>query len=245
MRRSEWWRLIPAGNPSEWTGPAGNNTYLLPGAPAALIDAGVGAPDHLEAIERALGMAALELVLVTHAHVDHVSGVPALARRWPLAKVRGGGIGEPFRDGEIIAAGGRRLRAIHTPGHASDHFCFYDEASGDLFCGDLARIGGTVVIPASRGGDLGEYLDALQRIRQLQPARLLPGHGPTVDDPVKLIDAYIAHRKLRDREIRAAVAAGCRTPAEIVARVYPGLSPELSRAAEDTVRAHLQNPSLE
>ncbi|HJR59801.1 MAG TPA: MBL fold metallo-hydrolase [Vicinamibacterales bacterium] len=231
--------LIPAGNASEWTGPTGNNTYLFPGAPSALIDAGVGNPEHVDAIARALSGGALGLVLITHGHVDHVAGVPALTARWPGAVVRGGGAGEPLRDGEVFEPGGVRLRAVQTPGHAPDHFCFFEESSRDLYCGDLARRGGTVVIPASRGGNLREYLDALRRVRGLQPARLLPAHGPIVDDPAALIDEYIAHRELRDREIRAALAAGCRTPAEIVARVYPGLPPALSPAAEDTVRAHL------
>lgn len=231
---------LSADNASEWTGPTGNNTYLLPDAPAVLIDAGVGRPAHLEAIAAALGNADLSCILLTHHHVDHVAGVPALTAQWPGVVVRGGNIGPPFKDDELLDVGGTRLRAIHTPGHAPDHFCFLDESTGDLFCGDLARIGGTVVIPASRGGNLGDYLQSLVRIRDLNPARLLPAHGPVVEDPIKLIDEYIEHRRQREAQIVEALNAGCRTPFEIVARVYPGLSPALHSAAEETVRAHLQ-----
>lgn len=229
-----------AGNASEWTGPTGNNTYLLPEAPAVLIDAGVGRDTHLDAIAQRLDGAPLRFVLITHHHADHAAGAPSLRDRWPGVIIRGGNIGEPFDDGEVVEAGGARLRAIHTPGHAPDHFCFFDESTRDVFCGDLARIGGTVVIPASRGGSLQDYLRSLERIRALGPARLLPAHGPVVDDPVTLIDEYLEHRRRREQQIVEALNAGCRTPAEIVARVYPAISPGLHAAAEETVRAHLE-----
>jgi hydroxyacylglutathione hydrolase len=232
-------RLL-AQNASEWTGPTGNNTYLLPGPPAALIDAGTGKPSHVDAIAAALRGAPLELVLITHHHVDHSAGVPALVERWPGAVVRGGGAGDPLADDETFDCGATRLRALHTPGHAPDHFCFLDEQSMDLYCGDLLRIGGTVVIPASRGGSLVDYLRSLERVRAMRPARILPAHGPIVDDPERLIDEYLAHRRERHQEILAALHAGCRTPAEIVARVYPNLPPGLVPAAEDTVLAHLR-----
>ena len=231
---------LAADNASEWTGPTGNNTYLFADDPAVLIDAGIGRETHLDAIAAALGGRELRLVLVTHGHVDHVAGVPELRKRWPGLIVRGGGAGDPLIDGEVFDAGGTRLRAVHTPGHAPDHFCFYDEAAGDLFCGDLARIGGTVVIPASSGGDLGAYLESLRRIRDLAPTRLLPAHGPVIDDPAALIDEYIAHRHLRSQQVKEALDAGLRTPAEIVARIYQGLPKSLIRAAEDTVAAHLK-----
>jgi glyoxylase-like metal-dependent hydrolase (beta-lactamase superfamily II) len=227
--------LLRAGNASEWTGPTGNNTYLVTGPPAVLIDAGVGAPEHVDAIAQALNGAPLDLLLITHAHVDHVAGVPALTARWPRLVVRGGP-GEALRDGDAVAG----LRAIHTPGHSPDHFCFVDDDTRDVYCGDLARIGGTVVIPASRGGDLSEYLASLRRIRALDPPRLLPAHGPIVAHPRQLIDEYLAHRAQRDQQVKDALAAGCRTPEEIVARIYPGLSPKLLDAARETVLAHLK-----
>ena len=232
--------MLPAGNASEWTGPTGNNTYLLTGPVSVLIDAGVGHGHHAEAIGERLGSASLDLVLLTHHHVDHVAGVPHLLERWPAAIVRGGSQGDSLLDGEVIEAGGTRLRAIHTPGHAPDHVCFLDELSRDLFCGDLARIGGTVVIPASTGGNLRDYLRSLERVRDLRPRRMLPAHGPVIDEPARLIGDYLEHRRQREQQIVAALAAGCRTPSEIVARIYIGLPPSLRSAAEETVRAHLQ-----
>jgi glyoxylase-like metal-dependent hydrolase (beta-lactamase superfamily II) len=204
-----------------------------------LIDAGVGDAAHLDAIAEALDDAALDLVLITHGHVDHAAGAPALARRWPGVVVRGGGVGNPLEDGETFRAGGTSLLAVHTPGHAPDHYCFLDESTRDVYCGDLARIGGTVVIPASRGGSLREYLASLERIRALQPRRLLPAHGPVVTDPQGLIGEYLAHRAARERQIVDALKDGCTRVEDLVARIYPELSPSLRGAAEETVRAHL------
>jgi hydroxyacylglutathione hydrolase len=108
-----------------------------------------------------------------------------------------------------------------------------------VYCGDLARIGGTVVIPSSRGGNLREYLDSLAKIRAFSPARLLPAHGPPVEDPAKLLDEYVAHRAARERQITEALEDGVTSVEALVARIYPGLSPALVPAAEETVRAHL------
>lgn len=224
--------LIRAGNPSEWTGPTGNNTWLLLGREPALVDAGVGQAEHVEAIARALEGRSLKRVLITHWHPDHVKGLPALKERWPdLAVIESGS--------EPVPAGDGALETVPTPGHSPDHLCFFDRDSGDLYCGDLARRGGTIVIPASKGGDLRAYLDSLRRVRDLNPRRLLPGHGPIVGDPIALIDEYIAHRAQREQQILKAILEGARTVPDIVRRVYPALPPSLSEAAAESVRAHL------
>jgi glyoxylase-like metal-dependent hydrolase (beta-lactamase superfamily II) len=224
--------LVPAGNPSEWTGPTGNNTWLLSGREPALVDAGVGLPQHVEAVAAALDGAPLARVLITHWHPDHVKGLPALRDRW-------GGLVVVDGAGGPVPAGDGQLEIIPTPGHAPDHLCFYDREAGDLYCGDLARQGGTIVIPARKGGDLRAYLASLALVRDLGPRRLLPGHGPIVDDPAALIDEYIAHRQQREQQILQAILEGARTVDDIVRRVYPALPASLSDAAADSVRAHL------
>jgi len=224
--------LILAGNPSAWTGPSGNNTWLLPGAEPALVDAGVGRPEHVDAIARALDGVPLARVLITHSHSDHIAGLPVLQARWPGLRVCPPHEADP------------RLEIVPTPGHAPDHQCFFDRESGDLYCGDLARLGGTIVIPSRRGGDLRAYLDSLRLVRDLAPRRMLPGHGPIIEDPIALIDSYIAHRAERERQIVDAMAGGAKTVAEIVARVYPELPDSLRRAAEETVEAHLKKLSV-
>ena len=231
--------LIHARNASEWTGPTGNNTWLIPGREPALVDAGVGEPAHIDDVARALDGAPLVRLLITHGHPDHVGGIPALRARWPALLIVKGPIAESDR-GRRVPAGDGELEMIPTPGHAPDHVCYLDRASRDVYCGDMARLGGTIVIPAAQGGSLRDYIASLERLRDLQPSRLLPGHGPIVDDPRGLIDEYIAHRRMRTEQIAAAIAAGARTIDEIVEKLYPGISDRLRKGAEETVRAHLE-----
>jgi glyoxylase-like metal-dependent hydrolase (beta-lactamase superfamily II) len=231
--------LLPADNASLWTGPTGNNTWLLRGRVPVLVDAGVGARSHLEALESALGGSPLAAVLVTHGHVDHVSGVAPLKARWPSLRVRQFGGDDGLADGERVPAGDSELLVLHTPGHSPDHCCFLDPQEGDVYCGDLMRLGGTVVIPASRGGDLAAYLRSLEVVRKLEPRRLFPGHGPIIEDPAALIDEYVQHRAARDEQILSALTGGPRTSRQIADVVYRGLRETLKDAAAETVLAHL------
>jgi len=237
---------------------SGNKTYLIASeGDAVLIDAGVGHPDHLAALRRALSDSgsSLRMVLLTHGHSDHASGVPAIAREYPgatFAKYYSSG-DEPrlaagwhaLSDGEQIPVGGTALTAIHTPGHSPDHVAFWQEAPRALFAGDLIIAGASVTIDASLGGSLKQYLQSLDRILDLEPRRLFPAHGPVVEavdgiGPAALIRSYIEHRRTRERQIVAAIEAGHRTVEEIAESIYDGLDPRLMPAARDNVRAHLE-----
>ena len=195
---------VGAYNPGPMTG-TGNHTWWIPGRVPTLIDAGTGDPRHLAALEQAAGAAAgPALVLITHAHGDHMSGAPVLAARWPgarFAKVpwperdpRYLVACEPLADGAIVAAGDSELEVLLTPGHSPDHACFWHAESRALFCGDLMIDGRTVVIPASRGGRLADYLRSLERIVALAPVRAFPAHGPVIERPVDLARTYLQHR---------------------------------------------------
>ena len=107
-----------------------------------------------------------------------------------------------------------------------------------VFTGDHVLGLGTTVVEWP-GGDMADYLASLELLLSLRPERLYPGHGPLVADAVARVEGYLAHRRAREAQVLAALAAGDRTPTEVVARVYAEVDPALHPAAELSVRAHL------
>jgi endoribonuclease LACTB2 len=227
----------------------GNWTWLCPGRVPTLVDAGTGLPEHLEAVERALEGARLAQVLVTHGHTDHASGAQALAARfpgvrfrkmlWPERDVRWPVPWDPMVARELVQAGDSLLLAVHTPGHAPDHLCFWHEETRVLLCGDLAQRTNTIYIPANLRGDLTDYMTSLERVRALRPAQLLPAHGPVIEDPERLLQRYIHHRLHREGQVLDALRRGLNSREAILNDMYLGLGEHLVELAKEGLLAHL------
>lgn len=248
MRRlDEIATLVRAPNPSPMT-LEGTNTYLL-GAPGSgellVVDPGPDLLDHRRAVDDAVLVreATVAAVVLTHHHPDH-AGAAVWADDWaaPLwcftPSLLAGVEANPLRDGEVVERGGVTLEAVHTPGHSSDHLCLRIAQTGVVLTGDHVLGRGTSIV-AHPDGDMTDYLASLRRLAALDAPALYPGHGPVIEDPAGTVAAYLAHRLERERQVLDALAAGDRTPAGVVARVYADVDPALHPAAERSVRAHL------
>jgi glyoxylase-like metal-dependent hydrolase (beta-lactamase superfamily II) len=242
-------RCVLAPNPSLMT-LDGTNTWLIaePGSAAAVVvDPG---PDDEEHLRRVLAVAAgqgqrISQIVLTHGHSDHsagarqlagLTGAPVLALD-PAQRLGSEGLGA----GDVLTSGGCEVRVIATPGHTADSVSLLIGADRAVLTGDTVLGRGTTVI--AQDGSLGAYLESLRRLRSLADsvdlATLLPGHGPLLADPAGTLDYYLAHRAERLDEVRAAVAAGDTTAAQIVARVYAAVDQRLWPVAELSVRAQL------
>jgi glyoxylase-like metal-dependent hydrolase (beta-lactamase superfamily II) len=237
----------------------GTNTWVIaePGsASVVVVDPGPAASDTRgeEHLRRVLEIATagdrrVAQIVLTHGHLDHCGGA---AR---FAELSGAPVGaldpalrlgtEGFASGDVITAAGCELRVVGTPGHSADSLSLLLEADDALLTGDTVLGRGTAVI--AQDGGLGDYLRTLDELRGLADSAgrsgklnvLLPGHGPILKHPAATLDYYISHRKERLDQVRAAVEAGARTPAEVVAIVYADVDRSLWPAAEKSVQAQL------
>ncbi|HYZ91266.1 MAG TPA: MBL fold metallo-hydrolase [Actinomycetota bacterium] len=238
--------VVLAPNPGLMTG-AGTNTYVVGRDEVVIIDPGIPDPVFVERVAREAGNRGTpKLILLTHTHIDHIGGVAPLAEQMkiPVAAFANGEDAAPFvtlrlTDGEEIGLGGASLRALHTPGHASNHLCYYLETERAVFAGDLVAGFGTVVI-APPDGNMRSYLDSLTRLLELDLGRIYPGHGPVVEDGPAKLEEYIAHRKDRERQVVEAMSAGLTELPDMVKRIYAEVPEALHPMAERSLLAHLE-----
>ncbi|MEL7706138.1 MBL fold metallo-hydrolase [Citromicrobium bathyomarinum] len=248
---------VLAPNPSPYTF-TGTQTYLVgEGADRAVIDPGPDEAEHLDAILAAAGDARISAILCTHTHRDHSPGATPLAERtgapvMGCAKLviadNGPRLDESFdttyepervlSDGEAVSGDGWTLRAVHTPGHTSNHVCFALEESGALFTGDHVMGWSTsVIVPPD--GDMGDYLESLDKLYSREDRVYYPAHGAPVEKPQQLVRSMLGHRRQRERQILKVLADGPRSLPEFIPIMYKGLDPRLEKAAQMSVHAHL------
>jgi glyoxylase-like metal-dependent hydrolase (beta-lactamase superfamily II) len=216
---------IVAPNPGPMT-LEGTNTYVVGRDPATVIDPGPADEGHISRVrDAAETRGGIGVVLLTHSHDDHSGGVEML-----------GVEPEHPADGEQVAG----MRAIATPGHATDHLCFLME-HGVLFSGDLVLGEGSTIVPTRElGGSLADYMASLRRLLELELTVIYPGHGPVVEHPEEKLREYLAHREDRHRRLVAAIERGERSRAALVAEVWDDVPEQLRGAAAVAMQAHLE-----
>ncbi len=234
----------------------GTNTWVLrePGAArSVVIDPGPSILSHLDAVAEQSGQVAA--VLLTHHHADHSEAARAFAERMgcgvraldPAYRLGSEGLG----DGDVVEVDGLEVHVVGTPGHTADSLSFHVPADGALLTGDTVLGRGTTVV-AHPDGQLGAYLDSLDRLHRLaeghEAMAIWPGHGPVIDDALAVLDHYISHRRDRLAQVEAALeqlrAAGVADTEPDVAQrvvevVYADVDPVLWGAAELSVRAQV------
>ena len=238
-------RLL-AHNPSAFTY-YGTQTYLLGERELAIVDPGPDLPEHLDAIEQAVGGRPVAAIMCTHTHRDHSPAAGPLATRIgapiigcaPLALETAGPRADaafdsdyrPQRalaDGEAIAVDGYDVVAVATPGHTSNHLCF--AYRGALCSGDhVMGWSTTVVFPPD--GDMAAYMASLDKLRQRDDRVYYPAHGHAVTNPEQYVRGLMGHRMQRERQILKLVGEQPRDISDIVTNAYPGLDARLVTAA--------------
>jgi len=245
---------VLAPNPSAFTY-TGTQTYLVGELEVAVIDPGPELPEHIAALEQAIGGRRVVAIMCTHTHRDHspaarplaaLIGAPvigcaplALETVGPRADVAFDGDYAPDRvleEGETVEVDGRPIVAVATPGHTSNHLCFAVEDA--LLTGDhVMGWSTTVVVPPD--GDMAAYMQSLDKLRQRDDRIYYPAHGPPVTNPKQYVRSLIGHRMQRERQVLTLVGQRPRDIPDIVANAYPGLDPRLTVAAGGSVLAHL------
>ena len=245
---------VVAPNPGMMTGP-GTNTYLVGNSDLAVIDPGPAIDSHIAAV-LAAGSGRIRWVVCTHTHMDHspaaqaikaATGAVLLGRPAPALPGQDASFvpDRVVEDGDRLMLSGLSLRALHTPGHASNHLCYLLENTRMLFTGDHVMQGSTVVINPP-DGDMRAYLASLELLLGEDILILAPGHGYLIGEPHREARRLIRHRMAREQKVVSALARlGKPTPEELVREVYDDVSPRLHGVALRSLTAHLDKLAAE
>ncbi len=241
-------RRLVAANPGVMTGP-GTNTYLLGDEDVAVLDPGPALPEHIDAILEA-GQGKIRWIVCTHTHIDHSPAWQAVA-----AATGAELIGASPRDGrfqdetfkparelqhdDVLQTSEFTLRAVHTPGHVSNHFCFFLEEEQMLFAGDHIMNGSTVVIvPPS--GDMQAYIASLKLLLDYPLKLIAPGHGEVMEDSAAVVEWIVDHRLQRESKVvRGLETLSTSSLDELVKIVYDDVDESLYPMAKLSLHAHL------
>ncbi|MET0363038.1 MAG: MBL fold metallo-hydrolase [Sphingobium sp.] len=248
---------VLAPNPSPFTY-TGTQSYIVGTEELAVIDPGPNEPAHIDALLRAIGGRPVKAILCTHTHRDHSPAAEPLKAATGATIIgcapfsitddgpRADASFDPgyapdaiLSDGDTVEGKGWTLRAVHTPGHTSNHLCFALEEEGALFTGDHV-MGWSTSVVSPPDGDMTAYLLSLQKLMEREDLVYYPAHGEAVEKPQRLVRGMIGHRRMREGQIlRFLENKGASLIPDMVVEMYKGVDPGLYPAAGRSVQAHL------
>jgi glyoxylase-like metal-dependent hydrolase (beta-lactamase superfamily II) len=139
-------------------------------------------------------------------------------------------IGRPSRlldGGERLTVGGRTWEVVHTPGHSPGHVCLWNAEERLLCSGDHLLQVVSPPVTFERGFEpdpMGSYLESLERVRDLAPDLVLPGHGTPFRDGARRAESIAAAKQRRLTQVRELVERRARTVPELTAELFGAVS---------------------
>jgi len=241
-------RRLVAPNAGVMTGP-GTNTYLLGDDEVAVLDPGPALPEHIDAILDTAGDR-IRWIVCTHTHPDHSPAWKAVAEATGAQVIGASPPDDMFQDTTftptlelqhdyVLSTKEFTLRAVHTPGHVGNHYCFFLEEEGMMFAGDHVMNGSTVVIiPPS--GNMKSYIESLQRLLDYPLQFIAPGHGDVMPEPKATVDWLVNHRLMREQKVIDGLRKTGRAPLDALVKVvYDDVDTSLHKMAQLSLSAHL------
>ena len=226
--------------------------YVLghPGGSRILVDPAARSIEALEILRKKVAEieqsgSKIIATVFTHKHPDHIGDLseiskfyqaPIFASKETLSVLPKCESDRILSEGDVIKIDDEKWSVIETHGHCPGHICLVGEAG--IISGDNAVLFGTILVPSS-DGNMNQYLAGLERLRDLDPSLLFPGHGPMVANPRRLLTRYLKHRKQRHLKVLNAVKSTDGNLDSITIQAYsdtPDAHPNLAR---DQAYSHL------
>lgn len=239
-------KVIRAENPSPMTGLGTNTYFLATGSGFIVVDPGPADSQHLENI---LKVGKVEGILLSHEHIDHAEGTPA------LVDATGVDVVSPdldqtwkrsFQVDSVLVMGNLEVVPISTPGHTPQSTSFYLPEEHAILTGDALLESNSVAL-ARVPGSMRSYFASLDIFESMPGVRGFPGHGPVIPDVAETAARWRQHRMNRLDEVQTTVANTGLDSAEIPLHIvelmpllYPPLEGILWRAAERTLYSQLE-----
>ena len=249
-------KRVLANNPSPFTY-YGTGTYIVDDEELAIIDPGPNIKSHINNLLRVISKDTKVHIFITHTHADHSPATHILKEERECITYGYGAY--PFekydtkfeeghdlefkpdislKDGDKIKAKNWTIKAIHTPGHTSNHMCYGLEESSVLFTGDhIMGWATTVIIPPD--GDMEAYMNSLKKVLSYNYNVFFPTHGGPIKSPKKFVNALIGHRKMREQQIINELFKNSLTINEMVSKFYKNTNKKLWPAAKKSILATL------